>query len=76
MDFSGRVAVVTGATRGLGREIAVSLGSAGARVRLVGRSAQGLEETKRHAKTVTFRLNSDEVLLRIDEHVRGASIST
>lgn len=47
MDFSGRVAVVTGATRGLGREIAVSLGSAGARVRLVGRSAQGLEETKR-----------------------------
>ncbi len=45
MDFSGKVAVVTGASGGLGREIAVALGTAGARVGLVARSRQGLEET-------------------------------
>ena len=47
MDFSGKAAVVTGASGGLGREIAVTLGTAGARVGLVARSRQGLEETKR-----------------------------
>ncbi len=47
MDFSGKAAVVTGASGGLGREIAVALGAAGARVGLVARSQQGLEETRR-----------------------------
>ena len=47
MDFSGKAAVVTGASGGLGREIAVALGGAGARVGLVARSHQGLEETRR-----------------------------
>ena len=35
MDFSGKVAVVTGASGGLGRAIAVALGTAGAQVGLV-----------------------------------------
>ncbi len=47
MDFSGKAAVVTGASGGLGRAIAVALGTAGARVGLVARSRQGLEETQR-----------------------------
>ena len=47
MDFSGKSAVVTGASSGLGRAIAVALGTAGARVGLVARSRQGLEETSR-----------------------------
>ena len=47
MDFSGKTAVVTGASGGLGRAIAVALGTAGARVGLVARSRQGLEETRR-----------------------------
>ena len=47
MDFSGKAAVVTGASGGLGREIAVALGTAGARVGLTARSRQGLEETRR-----------------------------
>ena len=47
MDFSGKAAVVTGASGGLGREIAVALGAAGARVGLVARSQQGLDETRR-----------------------------
>ncbi len=45
-DFlSGKTAVVTGASRGLGRAIAVALGAEGVRVALVARDAGKLEET-------------------------------
>ncbi len=40
--LDGRVAVVTGASRGLGRAIAVALGSAGASLALIGRDREAL----------------------------------
>jgi NAD(P)-dependent dehydrogenase (short-subunit alcohol dehydrogenase family) len=40
-DLTGRVAVVTGATRGIGRQTALALGRSGATVVLVGRSRDG-----------------------------------
>lgn len=43
--LSGRVALVTGASRGLGAAIAVVLGAAGAQVVATGRNAAALEET-------------------------------
>ena len=43
--YSGRAALVTGASSGIGRTIAQRLGSAGMELWLVGRSSQGLEET-------------------------------
>jgi len=43
-DFlQGRTAVITGGSRGLGKAIAVALGSAGARLALVSRDAEALE---------------------------------
>jgi NAD(P)-dependent dehydrogenase (short-subunit alcohol dehydrogenase family) len=44
-ELSGRIAVVTGASRGLGRAMAVELGAAGAKLALVGRDRAKLDET-------------------------------
>jgi NAD(P)-dependent dehydrogenase (short-subunit alcohol dehydrogenase family) len=44
-DLSGRVAIVTGATRGLGRAIAGALTDAGAAVVVVSRKANACERT-------------------------------
>ena len=44
-DLTGKSAFVTGASRGIGRVIAVALADAGANVALVARSADGLAET-------------------------------
>lgn len=45
VDLSGQVALVTGASRGLGKAIAVALGRAGAKVACVARSVDKLRET-------------------------------
>lgn len=46
-DLRGKVAVVTGASRGVGRRIAVRLAQDGARVALLARGRTGLQETQR-----------------------------
>lgn len=44
-NLKGRVAIVTGASRGLGQGMAIALGSAGADIALVARTKSSLEET-------------------------------
>ncbi len=45
LDFTGKTALVTGASRGLGQAVAVALGSAGAKVVALARTKGGLEQT-------------------------------
>ncbi len=49
-DLSGKTALVTGGSRGLGLQIAEALGEAGARVMLTSRKAGDLEESAGHLK--------------------------
>ena len=44
-DLTGKKAFVTGASRGIGRIIAVALAAAGADVAIAARSSEGLAET-------------------------------
>lgn len=48
--LDGRVAVITGASRGLGKGIALALGAAGAKLALVGRDMEQLNQTASAAR--------------------------
>jgi 3-oxoacyl-[acyl-carrier protein] reductase len=50
VDLSGQTAIVTGASQGLGRAIAIELGAAGAQVACIARNAEKLADT---VKTIT-----------------------
>jgi len=74
MSVRGRTAVVTGASTGIGREIALALAAEGARVGLVARSVSGLEETVRLSGTSTVLsfpgdLRKEQEIARVGESV-------
>jgi short-subunit dehydrogenase len=50
--LQAKVAVITGASRGLGRAMALALGESGARLALVGRNRDKLSETRKLAADI------------------------
>ena len=51
-DLSGRIALVTGGSRGLGLQMAEALGEMGAKVAISARKADELEEARRHLESL------------------------
>jgi 3-oxoacyl-[acyl-carrier protein] reductase len=53
MNFNGKVAIVTGAGKGIGKETAIQFAKAGAKVVVAGRSEQPINETMTEIKKIT-----------------------
>ena len=54
-EFEGRIAVVTGGGRGIGRHIATGLAEAGARVAIASRKRANLEEAAAEEESRCFK---------------------
>lgn len=76
MRFQGKTALVTGASRGIGREIARAIDAEGARVGLVARSRDGLEQTrtllKNDASVFPADLRDGSAIERLAESVQAS----
>jgi len=75
-DLTGKTAFITGASRGIGRAVAVAMAAAGADLALVARSEDGLAGTARAASehgrkafVIPADVTSEEQVLRVEHDV-------
>jgi len=73
-DLTGRVALVTGASRGLGKNFALALARAGADIAITSRTLASLEETKNAIETLGRRCFPVVLDVRSHESI-GASVA-
>jgi len=70
-SLSGKTAVVTGASSGIGRAIAEKLGTAGAHVYLAGRTIAAMEDSKKRIEAAGGRASSVPADVRDTAQVQG-----
>jgi NAD(P)-dependent dehydrogenase (short-subunit alcohol dehydrogenase family) len=59
LDFSGKIVLVTGGSRGIGRETALAFADAGADIAIASRKLEGLEEVAQEiARAAMFLASS------------------
>lgn len=77
MRFDGKVAIVTGGGTGIGRAVAIALAQEGARVAIVGRRVDRLQETARligqpeHVLVIPTDVSHEDQVQRMVEQVVG-----
>jgi NAD(P)-dependent dehydrogenase (short-subunit alcohol dehydrogenase family) len=69
-DLHGKVAVITGASKGLGKAMALALGSVGAKLALVSRDLEQLNAVKLEVEAVGGRAESFQADVSDEEKVR------
>jgi len=85
IDLSGKVAVVTGASRGIGKATAMALARAGADVVLAARTRSQLEEAARQIRSIgtralpiptdiTQKTSAEELMAAAHDHMGGLHI--
>src|SRR5262245_27382048 len=72
--LQGRVAIITGASRGIGRVIALALGGAGARLALAGRAQDRLTETQRLARELGAEAETSICDVREESQVKQLAV--
>lgn len=73
--LKGQIAVVTGASSGIGQAIALSLVNERAKVCLVGRHLDKLEATVSHAKQFSEKISIYKTDLGIDDDIRSLALN-
>ena len=78
VNLSGQTAIVTGASRGIGKEIALALGKSGARVACIARNEEKLKETVDQiiaaggaAEAFPLNVTDSEAVTQLVEKIKG-----
>ena len=74
-DLTGKVALVTGASRGLGKQFALTLARAGADVAITSRTLASLDETKRAVEALGRKCHGVALDVRAHESITAAVAS-
>ncbi len=74
LELAGRSVIVTGASRGIGREIAAAFAAEGAQVMLCARNAEALESTARILRTAYPGVTVDTIAADVTDEAQAASI--